>query len=280
LTWYYETVAGAVRHGFRVDKELYRGRTAFQEVEIFENELYGRVLALDGVAQTSERDEYLYHEMIVHVPMFGHGRARDVLVIGGGDGGSIREVLRHPVDHVTMVDIDGELVELCREYLPSISDGAFEDPRLELLVGDGTAYVAETERRFDVIVIDSTDPVGPGVVLFQTPFYENCRRILKPGGIISHQWCTPFTYPYVIRMVHPVVKATFPHVGVYVAPIPLYGGGHMSFGWSSMDLDLEGVGLDELRSRYEAAGIETRRYSPEYHRGAMMLPPDILALMN
>src|SRR5690625_5223237 len=169
--WAVETLHGNYLQGLRIDRMLYDSETALQRIRIFENMTFGHVLTLDNIVQTTTGDEFIYHEMLAHVPILAHGEVRGVLIIGGGDGGMAREVLRHPsVEHVTMVEIDRGVVDLSREYLPMISDGVFDDPRLELVIADGARFVAETEHRFDVAIIDSTDPVGAGEALFTEGF--------------------------------------------------------------------------------------------------------------
>src|SRR5690606_23586133 len=161
--WADETLYPFYRQSLSVDRLLYDSKTEHQRIRVFENARFGRVLTLDGIVQTTEGDEFIYHEMLAHVPILAHGSARRVLIIGGGDGGMAREVLRHrSVERVTMVEIDAGVVEFAKKYLPNLSAGAFDDPRLDLVIADGAAYVAETDERFDVIIVDSTDPIGPG----------------------------------------------------------------------------------------------------------------------
>ena len=166
--WARETLYPGYSQALRIDKILYEGRTSFQEVRLIENEHFGRVLLLDGVVQTTERDEFFYHEMMLHPALCALGNAQDVLIIGGGDGGCLREALKHPsVKRAVMVEIDGGVVELSKKYLPALSAGAFDDPRTELIIGDGAKYMAEAQPdQFDAIIVDSTDPFGPGEVLF------------------------------------------------------------------------------------------------------------------
>lgn len=178
-----------------VDAVLHRGRTAFQDVLIFENRLFGKVLALDGVIQLTGRDHHIYHETIAHVPLAAHGAARRVLIVGGGDGGTLREVLKHPVGEAVLVEIDREVIELARRFLPEVSDGAFADPRATVIVDDGSRYVAGAAPGFDVVIVDSTDPAGPGERLFTETFYRRCRDLLGPGGILVVQCGTPFYQP-------------------------------------------------------------------------------------
>ena len=172
---------------FTVDAVLYRGQTKFQEALVFENVLFGRVLVLDGIVQLTERDNHIYHEMIAHVPLLAHGTAKRVLIIGGGDGGTLKEVLKHRVENVVMVELDQEVIELSKRYFPQVSDGAFDDRRVNLVIGDGAEYVTQVDAQFDVVIIDSTDPVGPGEQLFTRAFYERCRTLLPPNGMIALQ---------------------------------------------------------------------------------------------
>ena len=172
--WVSETLHDGYQQRFEVSKVLFSEKTEFQDMVIFENPKFGRVLVLDGVIQTTEKDEFIYHEMMVHTPLLANGAAKRVLIIGGGDGGCLREALRHPgVEKVTMVEIDPTVVDLSREYLPMHSDGAFDDPRTDLVIADGLKYVAESAEKFDVIIVDSTDPIGPGEVLFTDAFYRD-----------------------------------------------------------------------------------------------------------
>lgn len=190
---YQETLYEGYGQRFRVDKILHEVHTGHQHLVIFENARMGRVMALDGVIQTTEADEFIYNEMLTHVPILAHGLARRVLIIGGGDGGILREVAKHRnVESITMVEIDSTVVELCREFLPEHSKGAFDDPRLSLAMDDGMRFVATTDQKFDVIISDSTDPIGPGEELFSENFYQACRRCLNEGGILVAQNGTPF----------------------------------------------------------------------------------------
>lgn len=284
--WYDEILYPEYRQGLRIETILHREQTAHQDLIIFENKRFGRVLALDGVIQTTEGDEYVYHEMLVHMPVLGHGAAKDVLVVGGGDGGALREVLRHEtVERAVMVEIDASVIEMCREYLPNHSAGAFDDPRAEIVIADGAAFVAETGeaetgRRFDVIIIDSTDPAGPGEVLFSEAFYGDCKRCLKPGGVIVTQNGVPSLQGSEVTNSHQRLGAHFADVAFYLASVPTYAGGFMALGWASDDPDLRATPLKDLEARYAAAGIETRYYNPAIHRAAFALPNSVRALIE
>ncbi|MDH3235833.1 MAG: polyamine aminopropyltransferase [Alphaproteobacteria bacterium] len=279
--WYDETLYNDYRQSLRVDRVRHREQTAHQDLIIFENKRFGRVLALDGVIQTTEGDEYVYHEMLVHMPVLGHGRVKDVLIVGGGDGGALREVLRHAsVEHAVLVEIDASVIELCREHLPKHSAGAFDDARAEIVIADGAAFITETERRFDVIIIDSTDPIGPGEVLFSEHFYDGCKRCLRPGGILVTQNGVPSVQGMEVTQSHQRLGAHFADVAFYLAPVPTYLGGFMAFGWASDDAGLRTPPPGELAARYAAAGIATRYYNPDIHHAAFALPNDVRVLMD
>ena len=265
---------------FTVDKVLYRKTTEHQNLVIFENAIFGRVLALDGVIQTTERDDHVYHEMLAHVPILAHGEASDVLIVGGGDGGCLREVARHDVASITMVEIDRTVIELSKTYLPTLSAGAFDDPRLDLVIADGNAFVHETERRFDVIIVDSTDPIGPGEILFSEEFYAGCKRCLAAGGVLVTQNGVPMVQADEVRDSYQRLSRLFADTSFYLAAVPSYSGGAMTFGWATDNAALRDIDVATLRARFEAAGFSGRYYTPEIHIAAFVLPPDIVALMS
>ena len=279
--WYAEEPYLGSRLQLRIDNLLHEDDTGHQHLIVFENEAFGRVLALDGIVQTTERDEFIYHEMFVHVPVLSHGAVRRVLIIGGGDGGSLEEVLKHrSIGHVTMVELDPQVIELSRRFLPSIGADAFDDPRTDLVIGDGLAYVAEGKARFDLIIVDSTDPVGPGKVLFTEEFYRDCKACLEPGGILVTQNSIPFLQPDVIGEPIAALRRQFADATCYLAAVPSYFGGVMAFGWASDDPDLRAVPVDELDRRFRDAGIATDYYTPDVHHAAFALPPHIARLID
>jgi spermidine synthase len=277
--WSHETLHAEYRQSLRIDRMLYDSETAHQRLQVFENARFGRVLTLDGVVQTTEGDEFIYHEMMAHVPILAHGAARRVLIVGGGDGGLAREVLRHAsVERVTMVEIDRGVVAFCREYLPSLSAGAFEDPRLELVIADGAAFVAESGEGFDVILVDSTDPIGPGEVLFTETFYGRAKARLAPGGILVTQNGVPFLQPEELAGTMRAFRALFADAGCYLATIPTYAGGPMAFGWGS-DGAARATDAAVLAARLAASGFAPRYYTPEVHFAAFALPGYVQSLM-
>jgi spermidine synthase len=278
-TWFDETLYPFYRQGIRVDGVLYRGQTKFQTVEIIRNERLGRVLCLDGVVQTTEGDEFYYHESMTHPALFAHGRAKSVLIIGGADGGILREVLKHPVKEVVIVDIDAELIDICKQHLPLHHAGAYDDPRTVNLPGDGAAYVAETDKRFDIVLVDSTDPQGPGIVLFQAPFFRNCRRVMKKGGLMVTQNGVSFYQQDELRDAHHHRLQVFRNAGAYFSPVPCYVGAHMAFGWASDSLLLPRIPPATIARRLRQSGIVTRHYNAEMHQAFFAIPNNLRPLL-
>lgn len=268
-----ETLYDAYAQQFSVDKVYFERQTAHQHLLIFHNAKFGRVMALDGIVQSTAHDEFVYHEMLTHVPIFAHGRARRVLIVGGGDGGMLRETLRHPgVAGVTLVEIDGELMALCREHLPDHHQGAFDDPRARIVIQDGMAFVAESDETFDIIIIDSTDPIGPGEVLYTPEFYDGCRRCLAPGGVLVAQNGVPFMQLDEVATTARHLSTRFADWAFYGAAVPTYVGGIMAFAWATDDDNLRQLPLETLETRVRATGIPMRYYNPEIHQAAFALP--------
>jgi len=281
VNWYEETLHDDLRERLAVGRVLYRDRTGQQDLIIFENPKVGRVLALDGVIQTTEGDEFIYHEMLAHVPILAHGNVKRVLIVGGGDGGCLREVLRHPtVERATMVEIDPGVIELSKEHLPSLSSGAFDDPRAQVVIADGAEYMAADGERFDVIIVDSTDPIGPGEVLFSEAFYTDCKKRLTESGILVTQNGVPFMQGEEVTSTWRAFRKLFADPGFYVAAVPTYQGGFMTLGWGTDDMSLRRQDPAAIAERYAAAGIETRYYNPDIHFGAFALPNYVTALMT
>jgi len=264
---------------FLVKRELARVQSDFQDIVIFESFSHGRVMVLDGVIQITEADEFIYQEMLAHVPLLAHGAAEKVLIIGAGDGGVLRRVLQHrTVKHAVMCEIDGEVVRLAKEFLPEIAGDAWNDPRAEVIVGDGIDYLKRApDAKFDTIIVDSTDPVGVGEVLFTDSFYENCARVLTPRGLVVNQCGVPFMQAAELRETSARRAKFFRHVTAYVAAVPTYVGGFMTLGWAAKDASLASIGVEEIRARATACGIlgTTRYWTPEMHVGAFVLPPYI-----
>ncbi|MBX6323236.1 MAG: polyamine aminopropyltransferase [Rhodospirillaceae bacterium] len=258
---------------FTVDALLHRSRTALQDVLVFENRLFGRVLALDDVVQLTERDHHIYHELIVHVPLMAHGSARRVLIVGGGDGGALREVLKHPVEKAVLVEIDGDVIEIAKRFFPDVSCGAFEDPRARIIIGDGLDYVATTDETFDVMIVDSTDPIGPGEKLFSAQFYERCRHLLRPGGILTLQSGASFYQSEQLDGVCSRVASSFAAVRPFLAPVPAYPGGMLALIAAGQSRRTLCPAARLLKARHAALRAGTRYYTPDVHRAAFTLPP-------
>lgn len=272
-----ETLYDAYGQEFRVDEMLHEVKTEHQHLLIFKNVLFGRVMALDGIVQTTEKDEFIYHEMMSHVPIFAHGNVKRVLIVGGGDGGMLREVCRHDtVRQVTQVEIDQAVIDMCLKYLPKHSDGAYSDPRAKIVIDDGINFVQKTDDKFDVIISDSTDPLGPGEALFTESFYAACRKCLNPGGIMVTQNGVPFHQMDEIRQTGEHLKTLFSDWHFYMAAVPSYVGGAMCFAWATDEPELRHIDLATLRERYRKSGINTRFYNPEIHFSAFALPQYVL----
>jgi len=278
-SWVNETLYAEWGQRFLVKRELARVQSAFQDIVLFESFTHGRVMLLDGVVQITERDEFVYQEMLTHVPLLAHGAARRVLIIGAGDGGVLRRVLQHrTVEQAVMVEIDGEVIRLAREFMPGVSGDAWNDARAHVIVGDGIDYVRQAASgSFDCIIVDSTDPIGVGEVLFTDDFYANSARILSAGGLIVNQCGVPFMQADELRETSVRRRKFFPHVGAYVAAVPTYVGGFMTLGFAAKQPGLDAVDAATIRARAEAAGVlgTTDYWTPELHASAFHLPPYI-----
>lgn len=275
--WADETFEGGVRYGLEVTRTVYSARSDLQQIDIFDTRRWGRTLTLDGVYMTSMGDEYRYHELLVHPAMTTARALRRVLVVGGGDGGTTREVLRHPeVEEVVLAEIDGLVIEVCRAHMPGL--GAWDDPRLTVRVGDGIEYVRQAaDDSFDVILVDSTDPVGAGEVLFSVPFYEQCRRVLRPGGVLAAQTESPALMPREFAAAVGGLGRVFPHVHPYFGSVPIYGAGPWSWTYASAG---GAHPLHPVEARMARVEAVARHYNRHVHRGAFAVPNDVLALLG
>lgn len=269
--WYTEQHTPDVRFSIRVDRQLYSGHSEFQRIDIFDSREFGRFLTLDGYMMLTEKDEFIYHEMITHVPMCVRPDAENILVIGGGDGGTVRELLRYPsVRHIDLVEIDEKVVEVCRKYLPSVA-GALGDPRVTIHYEDGLRFVRKPVSAYDLIIVDSTDPFGPGEGLFTKEFYGNCFKALKDDGIMVNQHESPFYEQdaYAMQRMHQRIVQSFSISRVYQAHIPTYPSGHWLFGFASKKYHpVE----DAAWERWKALDIPTRYYNTQLHAAAFALP--------
>ncbi len=272
-----ETLYDAYGQRYRVDEVYFESETEHQHLMIFGNAQFGRVMVLDGIVQTTERDEFIYHEMLAHVPLFAHGSAKRVLIIGGGDGGALREVCKHAgIERIVQVEIDQAVIDMAREFLPGHSDGAFDDPRADIVIADGMDYVRTTEESFDVIISDSTDPIGPGEVLFTEDFYAACKRCLNPGGVVVTQNGVAFMQLDEVKTTTQRLNNSFTDTTFFGAAVPTYIGGIMTFAWATDNPALRQQSATELNSRFAAANMSTRYYTPDIHQASFALPRYIL----
>ncbi|MUG89322.1 polyamine aminopropyltransferase [Bombella sp. ESL0385] len=277
--WFNEALYPDWGQRFKVVKELVHKRSPFQDIRIFESSSHGRVLVLDGIIQITERDEFIYQEMLAHVPLFMHPYPKRVLIIGAGDGGVLRRVLQHKtVEKAVMVEIDGDVIELSKQHLPMFGKDAWDDPRADVIVGDGIDYVKKADDgAFDVIIVDSTDPIGVGDVLFTDDFYKNCARILSDEGIIVNQCGVPFQQADELRETTARRAKFFPHVTAYLAAVPTYVGGFMTLGMAKKGTAPHKLELATLQKRAQESEIaESCQYwTPEVHIASFSLPPYI-----
>ena len=279
--WIDETLHEAFRFRLEADAIVHEARTNHQHLIIFDNALFGRVMMLDGVVQLSERDEFIYHEMMAHVPLFALGAARRVLIVGGGDGGVLREVLKHDsIEHATLCEIDESVIDLCVNHFPSVSAGAFDDRRTRVVIADGTKFTADTSDRFDAILVDSTDPIGPAKALFTHEFYKSCGRCLSSGGVLVTQNGLPFVQGDELKESIAHFRGLFADAAAFTATTPSYVGGPLAFGWASDERSLRDVPLDVLRDRFEQSGLEPGYYTPQTHVAAFVLPAYIQDLVG
>jgi spermidine synthase len=271
-----------LRTSFAADRVVYEIETQHQHLVLFENRLFGTMLMLDGATQVTSRDEFIYHEMMAHVPIFAHGKAREVLIVGGGDCGIAEEVLKHPaVERVIQVEIDASVVEFAKEHFPEFTRPVLGDRRFDLVIDDGMSFVAKTGRRFDVVIVDSTDPQGPGAVLFTQEFYSACRLCMSPGGVMVTQNGVPFLQPAELAGSIAHFRKLFDDVACYIAAIPTYVGGHMAMGWAACDRQARQTPVEVLAERYAAAGqFETKYWTPEVQQAAFALPRFIAQIVE
>lgn len=274
---YLETLYPSWGQQFVMDEILFEVDTGHQHLVIFKNAQWGNVMALDGVIQTTEKDEFVYHEMMTHVPMLAHGNAKKVLIIGGGDGGILREVLKHPgVESVTQVEIDQQVIDMCVEYLPNHSAGAYANPKANIVIADGVDFVTECSEKFDVIISDSTDPMGPGEVLFTSRFYQGIKNCLNDDGVFVAQNGVSFMQTDEVTTTYQRLTPLFKEVSFYSGAVPTYVGGIMTFAWATDNWALYDVPLATIEQRFKTAKLQTRFYTPEVHKGSFALPQYVL----
>ncbi|HHX28777.1 MAG: polyamine aminopropyltransferase [Bacillota bacterium] len=271
--WFTEEWVPGLELSVQVKSIVHKAKTKFQELAIYDTEALGRILVLDDVIQTTEIDEHIYHECIVHVPLLAHPNPEEVLIVGGGDGGSLREVLKHPsVKRATLVDIDEGVIEASKRFLPQWNTG-WSDPRARVVIANGLDFVAKAKEEYDVVIVDSTDPIGPGEALFREEFYRSIKGALRPGGVMSAQTENPIFMPDLVRTVFGRVANVFPVAKLYTGPMPTYPGGFWCYTCATL-------GPDPSEPVREPQGLAFRYYSPEIHRRAFVLPPEVARSVN
>lgn len=277
--WFTEDHSKDAKFSIRVEKQLYSGKSDFQRIDVFESKEFGKFFTLDGYIMITEKDEFIYHDMIVHVPMATNPDIRKVLVIGAGDGGTVRELVRYEsIEKIDMVEIDKLVVDVCREYFPRSTSG-LDDERVSLYFEDGLKFVQEKIDAYDLIIVDSTDPIGPGEGLFTREFYKNCYRALKKDGILVNQHESPFyeNYAKSMQRAHKRIREFFPVAKVYQVHIPTYASGHWLFGFASKTYDP----VADLNSdAWNALNLETGYYNTEIHKGSFAIPNYVKKLLE
>jgi spermidine synthase len=270
------------RMTFEVERVLYEMQTEHQHLVLFQHKFFGKVLMLDGATQVTTKDEFVYHEMMSHVPILAHGKAKEVLIVGGGDCGIAEEVLKHKsVERLTQCEIDASVVAFSKEHFPEFTKPVLGNKRFDLVIDDGMNYVATTDRRFDVIIVDSTDPLGPGAILFSPKFYAACKRSMKPGGLLITQNGVPILQSGELTAGISKFRRLFADGSCYVAAIPTYIGGHMAMGFATDNKALRQTPLKTIADRYKKAGsFKTRYWTPEIHKAAFALPRFIAELVD
>ena len=270
------------RMSYAVERVLHETQTEHQHLVLFEHRTFGKMLMLDGATQVTTEDEFVYHEMMTHVPILAHGRAREILIVGGGDCGIAEEVLKHKsIKRVTQVEIDASVIAFAKKHFPEFTRPVFADRRFESVIDDGMNYVGKTDRRFDVIIVDSTDPQGPGAVLFTKKFYARCKRCLNSGGILVTQNGVPFLQSGELSTTVRHFRRLFKDASCYVAAIPTYVGGHMAMGFASDNASLRRTSETTIAARYRKAGrFPTKYWTPAVHRAAFALPRFIQELVD
>lgn len=276
--WYTEEHTDDVRFSIRVTEHLYSGKSEFQAIDVFDSKEFGRFLTLDGLMMLTEKDEFIYHEMITHVPMSVHPKAENILIIGAGDGGVVRELTRYDqVKRIDMVEIDEQVVQVAKEYLPQTAC-KFDDPRVHLYFEDGLKFIRKHQDEYDLIIVDSTDPIGPGEGLFTKEFYGNCYNALKEDGIMVNQHESPYYEEYAnnCQRAYRRIAETFPIHKVYQAHIPTYPSGHWLFGFASKKYDP----MKDIREEWNELHLEMKYYTPKLHTASFALPKYVEELLE
>jgi spermidine synthase len=269
--WFYETLYPDIKLGLR-GKLIYKKKTPYQDLRIYKSSRFGNVLVLDGAIQTTQKDEFIYHEMLTHPVLFLHPNPKNILVIGAGDGGVLREVLKHKIKKAVLVEIDEEVIKLSKKYLASICRNSFENKKVEIVIEDGAKFIKNTKEKFDIAIIDSPDPVGVAKVLFSKRFYENIYSVLTPEGIMIRQTGSTILQKGELKQNYNILKEKFRYLAVQLACIPTYIGGFFSFIIASKKIDPYKASYKEILNRYKNLKLKTKYYNPEIHFASLVLP--------
>ncbi|MFB6467202.1 polyamine aminopropyltransferase [Cytobacillus sp. Hz8] len=277
--WYTQPQTDNIRFSIKVSEHLYTAKSPYQQIDIFDSEEMGKFLIIDGIVMLTSKDEFIYHDMIVHVPMATNPNIKKALVIGGGDGGTVRELTRYPsIESIHMVEIDEMVVKAVKEYLP-LTSGKLDDPRVSLHFEDGAAFIKNTQEKYDLIIVDSTDPIGPGEGLFTNEFYQDCYNALAEDGILVNQCESPFYEKNAKEMRRAIskIKKLFPIAEVYQYNMPTYPSGHWLFGFASKKYHPI---RDFQPEKWKEFGLKTKYYNTEVHQGSFMLPTYVREQIN
>ena len=259
------------KFGVKIKKNLYSGDSPYQKIEVIDTHDFGKVLMLDGIFQTSEMDEFIYHEMLAHLPLFYHNKPKRVLIIGGGDGGLLEEVLKHPVEKVCMVEIDEKVIDISKKFFPSNSKNAFDDKRAEIIIGDGKEYIKNTKDLFDIIILDLSDPYGPAEDLISLDFYKDVKKVLKNEGILAIQSGCLITQHSMVKIINERLSNLFPNVKLHRAAIPIFQFGEYSFTIATKN-DLTKITVENLKEKQNLLNLDLQYWSPEIHISSAILP--------
>jgi len=269
--WFYEHLYPDIRIAVKGNL-VYRERTPYQKLELYQTPRYGKMLVLDGTIQTTEKDEFIYHEMLTHPVLLLHPKPKKVLIIGGGDGGALREVLKHNIKEVYLVEIDRNVIEISQKYLKKICQDSFSDKRLHLIIDDGARFIRKTSEKFDIVIVDSPDPIGPAKVLFSKNFYSQIYSILTEYGIMVRQSGSTILQQDELKTNYKLLKKIFTFATIQIASIPTYIGGFFSFLIAFKKINSKTLNIEYIEKKFKTLGLKTHYYNPEVQISSMCLP--------
>jgi len=272
--WVYETLHSDIKLALRGD-QIYRKKTKYQDCRIYKTPRFGQMLVLDGVIQTTEKDEFIYHEMLTHPLLLMHPNPKKILIIGAGDGGVLREVLKHKVKEVTLVEIDKEIIAFSEKYLPFLNNGAFADKRTRVIIEDGANFAQNTKEKFDIVIVDSSDPIGPAKVLFSKTFYKNIFSILKEKGLMIRQTGAVALQENILKENYKILKKIFPYIAPQLAAVPTYVGGFFSFIIAAKGINFQNIPYAVILKKYSKLKLKTKYYNPQIHFASTKLPNNL-----